>query len=48
VPLDELLLGATTVVLLMAPAAIHRIAFAGEPSERMLSIGSRHARTSRF
>jgi Family of unknown function (DUF6328) len=32
---------AIAVVLLISPAAVHRIAFAGEDDERFLSIGSR-------
>ena len=35
-----LICGLGTVILLMAPAAIHRIAFAGDAAERMLKIGS--------
>jgi len=40
VHIGALLLGLATVILLMAPAAIHRIAFAGDCNERMLRIGS--------
>ena len=35
-----LICGALTVILLMAPAAIHRIAYRGEASTRMLAIGA--------
>jgi len=40
VHIAALICGLGTVILLMAPAAIHRIAFAGEAAERMLNIGS--------
>jgi hypothetical protein len=40
VHIAALILGLSTVILLMAPAAIHRIAFAGDSVEQMLRIGS--------
>jgi hypothetical protein len=40
VHIGALILGLLTVILLMAPAAIHRLAFAGDWNERMLKIGS--------
>jgi hypothetical protein len=40
VHIAALILELSTVILLMAPAAVHRIAFAGEAVEQMLRIGS--------
>ena len=38
--MGALLLGVATVILLTAPAAIHRLAFAGDSTGRMLRVGS--------
>jgi hypothetical protein len=40
VHIAALICGLTSVILLMAPAAVHRIAFGGDCTERMLRIGS--------